>query len=74
MSEKVKTKTTWCPDCDATIAFSTRMKLGKSIECPECGVVLEVISLNPLEVDYALEDDDWEEYEDDDWDDDDEEV
>lgn len=52
-----------CPECDGTIVFGTKMKVGGSIKCPECGVKLEVISLNPLEFDYALEDEDWTEEE-----------
>ena len=63
MSNRGGVKTTQCPECDGTIVFSTKMKLGKSIECPECGVMLEVISLNPLELDYALGDEEWEEEE-----------
>ena len=38
-----------------------KMSLGKSIKCPECEVMLEVISLNPLELDYPLGDEDWDE-------------
>ena len=63
MSERGRIKTTQCPECDGTIVFGTKMKLGKSIECPECGVMLEVISLNPFELDYALGDEEWEEEE-----------
>ena len=60
--ERVSAKTTRCPECDGEIVFSaSKMKLGKSIECPECGVMLEVISLNPLEFDYVLGDEDWDE-------------
>jgi lysine biosynthesis protein LysW len=63
MSERGNTKVTQCPECDSTIVLSTKMKLGEHIECPECGEMLEVISLNPLELDYALGDEDWEEWE-----------
>ncbi len=63
MSERGRIKMTRCPDCDGAIVFGTKMKLGKSIECPECGVMLEVISLNPFELDYALGDEEWEEEE-----------
>ena len=63
MSNRGSVKTTQCPECDGTIVFGTKMKLGKSIECPECGVMLEVISLNPFELDYALGDEEWEEEE-----------
>jgi lysine biosynthesis protein LysW len=65
MSERANVKMTRCPECDGTIVFSAgRMKLGKVMECPECGVMLEVISLSPLELDYPLEDEDWDEDED----------
>lgn len=39
------------------------VKLGTLTTCPECEWLLEVISLNPLELDYALGDDDWEDWE-----------
>ena len=55
MSKRGSFKTTQCPECDSTIVFGTKTKLGKSIECPECGVMLEVVSLNPLELDTLLE-------------------
>jgi len=55
MSKRGSIKTTQCPECDGTIVFGTKTKLGKSIECPECGVMLEVVSLNPLELDTLLE-------------------
>ena len=65
MSDRGDVKMTRCPECDGTILFSTKMALGEHIECRECGVMLEVISLNPLELDYALEDENWEEWEED---------
>ena len=39
------------------------VKLGTLITCPECDWLLEVISLNPLELSYALGDEEWEEWE-----------
>jgi len=50
-----------CPECENPIQLSKNVKLGASIECPECSTMLEVISLRPLELDYALGDEDWEE-------------
>ena len=50
-----------CPECGNSIEVSKKVKLGATIECPECGTVLEVISLSPLELDYALGDEEWEE-------------
>ncbi|MBC8249751.1 MAG: lysine biosynthesis protein LysW [Anaerolineales bacterium] len=52
-----------CPECESTIVLSKGVKLGAHIDCPECGAMLEVISLNPLELDYALGDEEWEEEE-----------
>lgn len=49
-----------CPGCEGNIALSKGVKLGERIDCPECGEKLEVISLRPLELDYAFDDEDWE--------------
>lgn len=46
--------TTYCPDCDAPIQVSPEVEIGTIFECPACGVALEVISLEPLELDLAL--------------------
>jgi alpha-aminoadipate carrier protein LysW len=55
--------TTYCPECDATItADSPRM--GAMIKCQECGTEFEIISTNPFDVDYPIEDYD-DSYEDD---------
>jgi lysine biosynthesis protein LysW len=53
----------WCPECDSRIEMGERVKLGTQLECSECGTMLEVISLKPLELDYAVEDEEWEEEE-----------
>jgi hypothetical protein len=45
-----------------------RPRLGATITCPECGDEFEVVSTDPFDVDYPL-DDDWDEEddEDEDW-------
>ena len=52
-----------CPECEAQISFgnSVEVKVGKRVFCPECDIELEVISVKPLTMDYALDDEDWEE-------------
>lgn len=50
-----------CPECGNPIEVGKNVKLGAHIECPECGTLLEVISLKPLDLDYAFEE--WEEEE-----------
>lgn len=52
-----------CPECESSITLNKGVKLGDYIECPECGTMLEVISLKPVELDYVLGDEDWEEWE-----------
>lgn len=59
---------TQCPECESMVTLSKSVKLGQFVECPECGMALEVISIKPLELDYAFEEEDW-----DDWDEEEEE-
>lgn len=66
----------YCPECEAVIDEEFE-DVGEIFVCPDCGVELEVISLDPLEFDLALmdeeEDDDefsFDDDEDDDWGDD----
>ncbi len=63
MFDRVSVKIARCPECGSTVALGKSVKLGEFIECHECGTMLEVISLKPLEIDYALGDEDSEEWE-----------
>lgn len=56
-----------CIECDEEIEINGRPRLGQKVTCPNCGAELEVASINPLELDWAYEDD----ADDEDWDDDD---
>ena len=57
----------YCPDCGERITFNPHAKLGMKITCLECDSELEVISVDPLEVDWVY-DYSWDEDEDDkDW-------
>ena len=69
----------YCPECEAAIDEEFE-DLGEIISCPECGVELEVISVDPVEFDLAPMDDEEEDEdefslddtdEDDDWGEDD---
>jgi lysine biosynthesis protein LysW len=53
-----------CVECDEELAISGRPRLGTKLVCGHCGARLEVVSLEPVEVDWSYEDD-----EDDEWDD-----
>ncbi|MBC7238048.1 MAG: lysine biosynthesis protein LysW, partial [Chloroflexi bacterium] len=47
-----------CPDCDEEVFFSTKPKLGQIVYCPSCDARLEVVEVDPLELDWALGEDD----------------
>jgi lysine biosynthesis protein LysW len=44
---------TRCPYCDAVIKID-KPREGQFITCPGCGVELEVVNTDPLEVDFAF--------------------
>jgi lysine biosynthesis protein LysW len=53
-----------CPSCDERIRIVGQADIGLEVTCPSCGDVLEVVSLDPIELDwiyYDDDDDDWEE-------------
>ena len=48
-----------CPECDAEITLVDVMQ-GEIVVCPDCGVDLEVVGLEPLTLDLApMEAEDW---------------
>ena len=54
-----------CPECEAVVEIDLdEVEEGQLVSCPECGMDLEVVSTNPVELDLAdaddldLEDDD----------------
>jgi alpha-aminoadipate carrier protein LysW len=58
----------YCPDCDGRIALNPHATVGQRVTCPNCDSDLEVISVDPLELDWAYDwswDDDEDEEEDD---------
>jgi alpha-aminoadipate carrier protein LysW len=52
--------TTTCPECAADIALADDTLQGEILQCPDCGVELEVMNLDPLRLDLAPEEEeDW---------------
>ena len=47
-----------CPACGDDIKLPNPLKVGKSVTCPYCEAELEVIDLDPVELDWAYYDDD----------------
>ena len=49
-----------CPECVAEIALEEDVEQGEIIVCPDCGVDLEITSLEPPVVELApMEQEDW---------------
>ena len=47
-----------CPECDALVDLEhDEVEEGQILSCPECGVDLEVVSTNPVEVELVEEED-----------------
>lgn len=61
-----------CPECDAEVEVDEDdVDLGDEVSCPECGQTLVVSNTDPLELDFAPDDDEDEDDEDDDIEEDD---
>lgn len=49
-----------CPECEAELSLEANTEVGEILVCPDCGVDLEVISLEPAMVELApMEQEDW---------------
>ncbi len=49
-----------CPECDAQVELGAGTEVGEILVCSDCGVDLEVTSLDPAEVQLApMEQEDW---------------
>lgn len=49
-----------CPECAADVSLADDVMVNEIVQCAECGVELEVIKLDPPELDFAPEEEeDW---------------
>lgn len=49
-----------CPECEAEVRLEADAEAGEIIVCPDCGVDLEITSLDPAQVELApMEEEDW---------------
>lgn len=65
----------FCPDCDSTVDLGSNPKRGQTVTCGTCSAYLQVISVSPIELDWAYDDDEADaeyefEYDDEDFDED----
>lgn len=44
-----------CPDCEGQLVFKPKAVAGQKVICPHCGSHLEVISVDPLEIDWEYD-------------------
>jgi lysine biosynthesis protein LysW len=49
-----------CLGCDEDIRFPGRPRLGQMVTCHRCGAHLQVIDVNPLELDWMFDEEDLE--------------
>jgi alpha-aminoadipate carrier protein LysW len=50
----------FCPECEAEISLDGNVMQGEILVCPDCGVDLEVITIDPVAVEVApMEEEDW---------------
>jgi hypothetical protein len=57
-----------CPACEAELLDDdyTDMDVGDQVDCPECGELIQISGLSPLDFELASDDEDDEEFEDED--------
>ena len=49
----------FCPECEAAIDMEDgNFEEGQTLDCPECGAELEIVNINPVELDVVAGDDD----------------
>jgi len=46
-----------CPECDADVHVDTDADKGDVVSCDDCGTQLEVVGLDPVELDIMEEED-----------------
>ena len=59
-----------CVSCGAKISVGKKPIVGQQFQCPSCGDTMEVVWLDPVELDWLADDKDYDEDEDEDEDED----
>lgn len=53
-----------CPSCNSKVNVGSQVHLGRRVVCPSCKEELEVVWLDPVELDWPYELDEFDEYDD----------
>ena len=56
-----------CLDCGAEITLLGKIKVGQPVTCPECGTTLEVMALDPVELDWMYDEPEYDDDREEDW-------
>ena len=56
-----------CPECEADVHVDTDADKGDVVSCEECATDLEIVGLDPVELDIVEDDEDEDEDEEDDF-------
>jgi alpha-aminoadipate carrier protein LysW len=61
ITEDIKMPRGTCPECEAEVQVDEDTDKGDVVECGDCGTSLEVVGLDPIELDIAVEEEeeDW---------------
>lgn len=54
--------TTACPECSEDVYVDADSEQGDIVSCDECGTDLEIVGLDPIELDVYEEDDDLDDF------------
>lgn len=53
-----------CPACNGKVNTGPKPRMGQRLKCGKCGTELEVVWLEPVEVDWPYDEDDYDDDED----------
>ena len=54
--------TSECPSCGAMVNVESNPRMGQRVVCKECDTELEVVWLEPIELDWLYDDDEDDDY------------
>lgn len=69
-SKKFKMVKAECPACSAKVELGAKPRLGQRVVCRECDAELEVVWLDPVELDWPYDEDEYDDELEGDFDDD----
>jgi len=64
MMGKTKRTLVNCVNCGAEITLTGQVKTGQEVICPECATMMEVVELDPVDVDWIYDEPEYVEEED----------